>query len=51
MSLQMTVDCPCRRCPWKMRSECDHYRKVCLEIRSCARCEQGLERCIKEGSC
>ena len=28
MTLQILVDCPCRHCPWKLRSKCDRYARV-----------------------
>ncbi len=49
MSLQVELaPCPCRRCPWKLRGKCDHYARVCLELRSCSDCGHPLERCIQE---
>jgi hypothetical protein len=53
MSLQVSVDCPCRKCPWKLRGKCSHYDKVCLELRCCSACVsagKNLETCVLEGS-
>jgi len=51
VSLQVELaPCPCRRCPWKLRSKCSHYADVCLEMRCCSNCKYPLEECVKEAS-
>ena len=50
MSLQVEAECLCRKCPWMLRKDCEHYRIVCLEVRSCSACVlsgRNIESCLK----